>query len=45
LKSRCSITRATTPVHFALVILEMGSCKLFAWASLKPQSSRSQPHN
>jgi hypothetical protein len=25
--------------------LEMGSCKLFAWAGLKPQSSQSQPPN
>jgi hypothetical protein len=30
LQSRCSTTRAIPPVHFALVILEMGSCKLFA---------------
>jgi hypothetical protein len=28
---------------FALVILEIGSCKLFAWIGLKPQSSQSQP--
>jgi hypothetical protein len=28
----------TTPVHFALVILEMGSRELFAWASLKSVS-------
>jgi hypothetical protein len=27
-------TWATPPVHFALVILEMGSCELFACASL-----------
>jgi hypothetical protein len=27
------------PAHFALVILEMGSHKLFAQAGLKPQSS------
>jgi hypothetical protein len=26
-------------VHFALVILEVGSCELFAWLGLKPQSS------
>jgi hypothetical protein len=32
------------PVHFALVILEMGvvSHKLFAWGGLKPRSSLSQ---
>jgi hypothetical protein len=32
LQSRCSITWAAPPVHFALVILEMESCELFAWA-------------
>jgi hypothetical protein len=26
---------ATPPVHFALVILEMGSCELFPWTGLK----------
>jgi hypothetical protein len=30
-------------VRFALVIFEMGSCKLFAWAGLKPQLSQFQP--
>jgi hypothetical protein len=29
-------------LHFALVILEMGAHKLFAWAGLEPISSRSQ---
>jgi hypothetical protein len=28
--------RATFPVHFVLVILEIGSHELFAWADLKP---------
>jgi hypothetical protein len=32
---RHSTTYATLPVHFALVILKMGSHKLFAWAGLK----------
>jgi hypothetical protein len=31
------------PVHFALVILEMESYELFAWAGLKPLSSLTQP--
>jgi hypothetical protein len=31
------------PVHFALVILELGSHKLLAQAGLKPQSSEFQP--
>jgi hypothetical protein len=26
----------TSPVHFALVSLEMGFLKLFAWTTLKP---------
>jgi hypothetical protein len=30
------------PVHFALVIMEMGSQELFAQAGLKLQSSQSQ---
>jgi hypothetical protein len=34
---------ATTLVYFALVILEMGSWELIAWAGLKLQSSLSQP--
>jgi hypothetical protein len=34
---------ATPPVHFAVVILQMGSCELFAWACLKLPSSQSQP--
>jgi hypothetical protein len=29
LQSRHSIVQATPPVRFSLVILEMGSCKLF----------------
>jgi hypothetical protein len=29
-------TRATRPVHFALAILEIGSCELFALGVLKP---------
>jgi hypothetical protein len=44
LQSSHSTTWATLSVHFALVILEMGgSLKLFAQASLKLQSSWSQP--
>jgi hypothetical protein len=39
LQSRCSIAWATHPVHFVLVILEMGSCELFGWTDLKPQFS------
>jgi hypothetical protein len=39
LQSRLSTARATPPVHFALVILETGSCALFAQADLKPWSS------
>jgi hypothetical protein len=30
LQSRHSATWKTPPVHFALVILEMGSCEIFA---------------
>jgi hypothetical protein len=30
---------STLPVHFALVILELGSLKLFAQAGLEPRSS------
>jgi hypothetical protein len=43
LQSRPSTAWATPPVHFALVILEMGFCKLFAQAGLDLQSSWSQP--
>jgi hypothetical protein len=43
LHSRPSTTWATPPVHFALVILEIGSHELFAWAGLEPRSSQSQP--
>jgi hypothetical protein len=32
-----------TSVHFALVILEIGSWELFAWTGLEPWSSQSQP--
>jgi hypothetical protein len=40
LQNRCF---TTPPVHFALVILEMGPYKLFALAVLKLWPSRSQP--
>jgi hypothetical protein len=47
LQSRRSTAWVTSPVHFALVILEMGrwggSCELFAPAGLEPWSSWSQP--
>jgi hypothetical protein len=43
LQSRHSAAWATFPVHFALVILEMGSQELFTWAGLEPQSSPYQP--
>jgi hypothetical protein len=39
---RCSTTWNTPPVHFALVILETESHKLFPWAGLEPLSSWSQ---
>jgi hypothetical protein len=39
----CRAEEATTPVHFALLILEMESLELFAQAALEPQSSRAQP--
>jgi hypothetical protein len=35
--------KASTPVHFALLILEIGSLELFAWTGLKPWFSQSQP--
>jgi hypothetical protein len=35
LPSRNSTAWATPPVHFALVILEMGYCGLFAWVVLE----------
>jgi hypothetical protein len=41
--NRRSTSWATTPVHFALVILEMGSFKLFLQSGLKSQSSWSLP--
>jgi hypothetical protein len=43
LQSKPSMTWITTPVHFALIILEMGSPELFAWVGLKLWSSSSQP--
>jgi hypothetical protein len=43
LQSRHSSTWATSPLHFALVILKMSSHKLFAQAGLKPQAFWSQP--
>jgi hypothetical protein len=39
LQSRCSTTWSTPPVHFALVILKMGSQELFARAVPKTQFS------
>jgi hypothetical protein len=36
LQSSCSSASATHPTHFALVILEMESLKLFAQVTLKP---------
>jgi hypothetical protein len=38
LNSWLHIWKAGAPVHFALVILEKGSCKLFLWAGLKQSS-------
>jgi hypothetical protein len=43
LQSRHSTTWATPPVHFALVILEMGYQELFARAGFELWSSQSQP--
>jgi hypothetical protein len=43
LQSMHSTTWALLPVHFPLVILKMGSLKLFAWAGLKLWSSRCTP--
>jgi hypothetical protein len=43
LNSGLFTTWATPSAHFALVILEMGSLELFAWAALEPQSSHPQP--
>jgi hypothetical protein len=42
LQNRRFTTWATSPVHFALIILEMGSLKLFVPASLKPWFLASQ---
>jgi hypothetical protein len=35
LQSRCSNACAIPPVAFSLVVLEMRSCELFAWAALE----------
>jgi hypothetical protein len=43
LQSRCSVIWVTSPVHFVVVILEMESQELFAWAGLKPQSWSQPP--
>jgi hypothetical protein len=43
LQSRHSTAWAILSVHFAVVILEMESCELFARAGLQPRSSWSQP--
>jgi hypothetical protein len=42
LQSRCFTTWATPPVYFVLIILEMESRELFAWAGLELWSSQSQ---
>jgi hypothetical protein len=34
LQSRCYTTWATPPAHFTIIILEVGSCELFAWDCL-----------
>jgi hypothetical protein len=39
LQSRHCTAQAMPPVHFALFILEKGSCELFAMSGLKPQTS------
>jgi hypothetical protein len=38
LQSRCSTSWTKPPVHFVLIILEMGSYKLCSWDGLKPSS-------
>jgi hypothetical protein len=43
LQSRHSTTWGTLPVHFTVVILEMGSWEPFAQTGLESWSSRSQP--
>jgi hypothetical protein len=43
LQDRSCTTSALPLVHFALIILDLGSWELFAWAGLEPWSSRSQP--
>jgi hypothetical protein len=43
LAKQCSNAWTTPLVHFALVILEMGSQELFAWSVLEPWSSWSRP--
>jgi hypothetical protein len=42
LEDRHPTARATPPVHFALIILEIGSGKLFTLAVIKTPFSRSQ---
>jgi hypothetical protein len=41
LQSRCSATSATPSVHFALIILEIGFCELFAWLASNVIQSQS----
>jgi hypothetical protein len=43
LQSRSSAPLATPAAHLAVVILEVGLCKLFDLAGLKKQSSQSHP--
>jgi hypothetical protein len=43
LQNRLFMAGVTTLVHFALVILEMGSHELFSQAGFKPRSFHSQP--
>jgi hypothetical protein len=45
LQNRCSTAWVTFPVHFALVILETGSCKLFCWPGFQPWSFHSSLPN
>jgi hypothetical protein len=43
LQIRHSMTQAKPPVHYALVILEMGVCELFSWARWEWRSNLSLP--
>jgi hypothetical protein len=43
LEKQMSYHLSHIPVHFALVILEMGSCELLAQAGLEAQASCFQP--